>query len=92
VLQDAGIKLSSVASDLLGKSSRDMLEAMVSGTRDPGVLAELARGRLRAKPPLLQRALEGASAAGMRWSCPRSWALDFLDELITQLSHVGMTD
>jgi transposase len=59
ILQDAGIKLSSVASDLLGRSGRDMLEALVHGTRDPEVLAELARGRLRAKLPLLQQALEG---------------------------------
>jgi transposase len=49
VLQDAGIKLSSVASQVLGKSGRDMLDALVGGTRDPAVLAELARGRLRTK-------------------------------------------
>lgn len=59
VLQDAGIKLSSVASDILGKSGQDMLMALISGTQDPQVLDELARGRLRAKIPLLRRALEG---------------------------------
>lgn len=59
VLQDAGIKLSSVASDILGVSGRDMLNGLVAGTRDPEVLAELARGRLRSKIPLLQSALEG---------------------------------
>jgi len=53
VLQDAGIKLSSVASQVLGKSGRDMLDALVGGTRDPAVLAELARGRLRTKIPAL---------------------------------------
>lgn len=59
ILQDAGIKLSSVASDIKGRSGRDMLDALVAGTRDPDVLAELARGRLRAKIPQLQAALTG---------------------------------
>ena len=59
VLEDAGIKLASVASDPLGVSGRAMLEALVSGTHDPQVLAELARGRLRAKLPALREALEG---------------------------------
>jgi transposase len=49
VLQDAGIKLSSAATDILGKSGRDMLAALVWGTHDPQVLAELARGKLRNK-------------------------------------------
>src|SRR3712207_5273833 len=59
VLQDAGIKLTSVASGLLTKSGRAMLEALVAGESDPTVLAELARGRLRAKIPALQQALAG---------------------------------
>ncbi len=59
VLQDAGIKLSSVASDTLGVSARLMLDALVRGTHDPQLLAELARGRLRAKLPALREALEG---------------------------------
>ena len=59
VLEDAGIKLSSVASDILGKSGRDMLRALVSGTRDPELLADLARGQLRKKLPELRRALAG---------------------------------
>jgi transposase len=59
VLQDAGIKLSSVASDLLGKSSRAMLAAMVAGTTDPDVLADKALRRLRRKIPELQQALTG---------------------------------
>jgi len=49
VLQDAGIKLSSVATRVLGVSGRAMLDALVEGTTDPEVLAELVRGRLRAK-------------------------------------------
>jgi transposase len=59
VLQDAGVKLSSVASDILGRSGRDMLDALVGGSRDSEVLAELARGRLRSKIPQLQAALTG---------------------------------
>jgi transposase len=58
-LQDAGIKLDSVASDLLGASGRAMLKALVAGERDPKVLAELARGRLRNKLPALREALRG---------------------------------
>ena len=58
-LEDAGIKLDSVAADVLGASGRAMLAALVAGERDPGVLAELARGRLRAKLPQLRQALRG---------------------------------
>jgi len=59
VLQDANIKLSSVATDVLGRSGREMLEALVAGQQDPQVLAELARGKLRKKIPDLARALQG---------------------------------
>lgn len=58
-LEDAGIKLDSVASDVLGASGRVMLAALIAGQRDPVVLAELAKGRLRAKIPQLVQALEG---------------------------------
>jgi transposase len=58
-LEDAGIKLDSVASDVLGVSGRDMLKAMVGGERDPKALAELARGRLRVKIPQLREAMRG---------------------------------
>jgi transposase len=58
-LEDAGIKLDSVAADILGVSGRAMLRALVAGERDPGVLAELAKGRLRAKLPQLRQALRG---------------------------------
>jgi transposase len=58
-LEDAGIKLDSVAADVLGVSGRAMLAALVGGERDPQVLAELARGRLRAKLPQLRQALRG---------------------------------
>jgi transposase len=59
LLEDAGIKLSCVASDILGVSGRAMLAALVAGVRDPETLAELAKGRLRAKLPQLQEALVG---------------------------------
>jgi transposase len=59
LLEDAGIKLSCVATDILGVSGRAMLQALVAGVRDPQLLAELAKGRLRAKLPQLQEALVG---------------------------------
>lgn len=87
VLQDAGIKLSSVATDILGKSGRDMLAALVSGTRDPEVLAELARGRLRAKLPALREALTGRFDAHHALIVGEILAkLDYLDEAIGRLS------
>jgi transposase len=58
-LEDAGIKLDSVASDVLGVSARAMLAALVAGERDPQVLADLARGKLRNKIPALRQALRG---------------------------------
>jgi transposase len=76
VLEDAGIKLGTVASDVLGVSGRAMLDALVAGTHDPAVLAELAKGRLRAKLPALREALEGRFRPIMRccWaSCWRIW-------------------
>jgi transposase len=59
VLEDAGIKLDSVASDVLGVSGRAMLAALVAGERDPDALAELAKGKLRKKIPMLRHALRG---------------------------------
>jgi transposase len=58
-LEDAGIKIDSVASDVMGVSSRDMIEALIDGERRGTVLADLARGRLRAKIPDLSMALTG---------------------------------
>ncbi len=87
VLQDAGVKLSSVASDVLGVSSRAMLGALVEGTRDPAVLADLAKGRLRAKLPLLRSALEGRFGArhGILVSEILSH-LDYLDEAMGRMT------
>ena len=58
LLEDAGIKLSSVASDFLGASGRAMLRALVAGERDPEALADLAKATLRRKLPQLREALE----------------------------------
>jgi transposase len=58
-LEDAGIKLDSVAADVLGVSGRAMLAALVAGERDPVVLAALAKGKLRKKLPQLRQALTG---------------------------------
>ena len=59
LLEDALVKLSSVATDIFGVSGRDMLDALIAGERDPEVLAELARRRLRNKIPALKEALVG---------------------------------
>jgi transposase len=59
VLEDANIKLGSVATDVLGVSGRDMLRALVAGENDAQKLAELARRKLRAKIPALRLALQG---------------------------------
>jgi transposase len=59
LLEDAGIKLSAVASDITGVSGRAMLAAMIDGERDPAALADLAKRRLRSKIPALTEALTG---------------------------------
>ena len=59
LLEDAGIKLSSVASDIMGVSGRLMLQALIDGQHDPAVMADLAKRRLRSKIPALTEALTG---------------------------------
>ncbi len=59
LLEDPGIKLSSVATDITGVSGRAMLEALIKGERDPAVLADLSKQRLRSKIPELTEALTG---------------------------------
>ena len=80
VLEGANIKLSSVASDVLGKSGRAMLEAMAAGVDDPQALAGLARGQLKNKQLELERALEGRLSAHQRLL------------LREQLSHINELD
>jgi transposase len=59
LLEDAGVKLDSVVTDILGQSARDMLDGLLAGEQDTAVLANHARGRMRAKVPDLRLALEG---------------------------------
>jgi transposase len=87
ILEDTGIKLGCVASDVMGKSGRDMLEALVAGTTDPRVLADLARGQLRKKIPALRQALVGRFEDEHALIVGQILAhIDFLDEAIARLS------
>ncbi len=86
-LEDTGIKLDCVASDILGVSGRLMLDALLAGQRDPAALAQLAKGRLRVKVPALVEAFEGT-----RFSAQHALLIggilrhiDFLDTEITAL-------
>jgi transposase len=86
-LEDTGIKLDCVATDILGKSGRAMLAALVAGTTDPDVLADLARGKLRKKIPALRDALQGRFEPLHAILVSSILAhLDFLDQQITALS------
>jgi transposase len=87
-LQDAGIKLSSVASEVLGVSARRMLDALISGTNDPEILADLAKGALRKKIPALREALQGRFTGHHALLVGQMLAqIDFLDETIATLSE-----
>jgi transposase len=84
VLEQANIKLSSVASDVMGASGRAMLRAMIEGQSDPAELAELARGRLREKRAELVESLEGALTEHQRWLLQRMLTqVEFLEREIT---------
>jgi transposase len=88
LLESANIKLSVVASDLMGVSGRTMLEALLEGNTDPQVLADLARGKLRKKLPELRKALAGRFADHHRFLLEQILGhIDFLDELIEKLSQ-----
>jgi transposase len=88
LLQDAGLKLASVATDILGVSGRAMLGALVEGTTDPGVLADLARGKLRKKLPALRQALAGRFRPHHAFLVGQLLAhVDYLDEAITTVSE-----
>ncbi|MCC6263258.1 MAG: IS110 family transposase, partial [Bryobacterales bacterium] len=89
VLEDANIKLDSVASDLLGLSGRTMLQAIIAGEENPAVLAELARSRMRSKIPELTLALEGRVRPHHRFPLKEwMWMLDRLEEQI-RIRHVN---
>lgn len=87
-LEDAGIKLDCVAADILGKSGRDMLDALVAGERDPEVLANLARRQMRKKIPALRAALEGRfEPHHALWIGAILAHIDFLDQQIERLTE-----
>ena len=88
VLEDANIKLSSVATDVLGVSGRAMLDALIAGETDGAVLARLARGRLKKKEAALEEALTGMMGEHHRFLLSQQLALfDFLSQQIEQLNR-----
>lgn len=88
VLQDAGVKLTSVASKVWSKSARAMIEALIAGEVSPQVLAELSKGRMRSKIPALVEALENQWGAHHSAVARQILAhIDFLDQSITTLSE-----
>lgn len=88
VLEDAGVKLSTVASNVLGVSGRAMITALVEGRTDPDALADLARGKLRAKVPALRRALQGRFRAHHAVVVTHILAkIDFLEETLADLTR-----
>jgi len=87
VLEDAGVKLSSVASSVLTKSGREMIDALIAGQRDPAVLAEMAKGRMRAKIPELKDALAGRFNAHHALLCRAMLArIDQADATVDELT------
>src|SRR5215218_8009328 len=88
-LEGANLKLGSVASQVLGVSGRQIMDALLAGTTDPAALAELAQGKLRAKLPELERALVGTPGLHQHFLLARQLAhIDFLDETVEQVSTV----
>ena len=87
VLEDANVKLAAVVTDVRGVSARAILAALVAGETDPAALAELARGRLRAKRELLARAVVGRFAAHHAFLVTEHLSqLDYLDEALERAS------
>jgi transposase len=87
LLEGANIKLSAVATDIMGVSARAMLAEIASGQTDPVLMAELARGQLRAKIPELEKALTGIVLPHHRFLLVKQLAhIDFLDEQVEEIS------
>jgi transposase len=87
VLEDANVKLAAVVTDVRGVSARAILEALVAGESDPTTLADLARGRLRAKRELLSRAVVGRFTAHHAFLIAEHLSqLDYLDEAMERVS------
>jgi transposase len=93
VLERANIKLASMATDIMGVSGRAILAALIAGRAAPETMAELAKGRMRAKLPLLEQALTGLMRDHHRRLLALQLAhIDFLDEQIDTLSAEIMRD
>ena len=87
-LEGANVKLASVATDIMGRSGREMLAALVAGETDGVALAALAHGRLREKLPQLERALAGRMNAHQRFLLTHQLAhIDFLEAQLEQISE-----
>jgi transposase len=87
LLEDGHLKLSAVISDIHGASGRDMLDALVTGQRDPKVLAQLARGRMRGKIKRLEEALECAFFTGEH-AAVLAMMLVTIDHYTTQIDQL----
>jgi transposase len=87
VLEDANIKLASVATDVLGVSGRDMILAIIAGEGSPQSLAQRARGRLKKKIPELRLALQGKGTEHHRF--PLRLLMDQRDGLESLIAKVG---
>jgi transposase len=87
ILEDAGVKLSCVATDVMGVSGRQMMRALIDGQADAEALAQLAKGKLRAKLPALRKALEGRFTAHHAFLLERMLAhIEALEEDIAAIS------
>ena len=86
VLEDSGVKIDSVASALTTLSARDMIEALITGERDPAVLANLARGRMRTKIPELTLACAGRFSDQHALMC--TLHLEHIDHLADMIARL----
>lgn len=91
-LESTNIKLASVATDITGVSATEMLSALLAGQSDTSVLAELARGRMKAKKPLLEKALQGKVESHHRLILGQlladiSWLEEQIDEVNAEIAN-----
>ena len=87
VLEDANLKLAGIATDILGKSGREMLDRIVAGETDAARLAQCARGKMTAKIPRLEAALAGTVGTHHRWLLAQQLA--HIDELDARLAALN---